>query len=135
MTDIHKGSCLCGEIQYEINGEIGEPGLCHCIMCRKHHGAPFAALSGVKWSDFRITAGEDQLGRYQSSEKVVRTFCSNCGSSLQFCREGPKGMFALAISTLDTPFETQPGQQIFTDYKAQWWPLQHEIQYFPEWPE
>ena len=38
---IYFGSCLCGEIRYEIHGEIGEIIQCHCQRCRKANGNNF----------------------------------------------------------------------------------------------
>ena len=51
MTD---GRCLCGALRYQIDGPFVDMVHCHCSMCRKHHGAPFATwavapLSGFRW--------------------------------------------------------------------------------------
>ncbi|WP_438269521.1 GFA family protein [Neptunomonas phycophila] len=35
------GSCLCGNVSYEISGEVGDIVHCHCVTCRKAHGAAF----------------------------------------------------------------------------------------------
>jgi len=37
---------------------------CHCTICRKHRGAPFATYVAAPLDAFRYTAGEDQLQRY-----------------------------------------------------------------------
>ena len=34
-----RGSCLCGGVRYEIDGQIGPALNCHCSMCRKATGA------------------------------------------------------------------------------------------------
>ncbi|MGD8767320.1 MAG: GFA family protein, partial [Methyloceanibacter sp.] len=36
-----KGSCACGQVQVETRGEPYRVGICHCMNCRKAHGAPF----------------------------------------------------------------------------------------------
>lgn len=38
------GQCLCGAISYEINGELGPVVNCHCLKCRRWHGAAFSLL-------------------------------------------------------------------------------------------
>lgn len=43
-----KGSCLCGEISYEIDSVDMPIVHCHCQTCRKAHAASFAATAGVK---------------------------------------------------------------------------------------
>jgi len=35
---MHKGSCLCGAIKFEVIGKLGSPDTCHCIECRKLTG-------------------------------------------------------------------------------------------------
>lgn len=35
------GRCLCGEIEYEYEGNTKWCGCCHCSICRQAHGAPF----------------------------------------------------------------------------------------------
>ena len=62
-----EGSCLCGAIRYEVSGAIGPMVYCHCSMCRKASGSSFATNAPVDAAGFRFTAGEDRLGRYESS--------------------------------------------------------------------
>lgn len=133
MTSIHKGSCLCGEIEYEIGGDLGDPSLCHCSMCRKQHGAPFGAYARVESSEFNIVKGADHVKSYRSSDDVCRTFCDICGSTLQFVRDD-RDYFGLAIGTLDSDFSKMPTEQIFTRDKSPWWPLTQEIPSYNLWP-
>ena len=39
------GSCLCGQVRYEVEGELGGFVHCHCQTCRKAHGS---AISGIR---------------------------------------------------------------------------------------
>src|SRR3982751_2407596 len=80
--DMHKGSCLCGAVHFEVDGELPPPDACHCTKCRKHSGHYFASTD-VPRDRVRIV-GMDAVSWYQSSEKVRRGFCSVCGSSLFF---------------------------------------------------
>ena len=52
---------------------------CHCSMCRKHHGTPFATWAAAPLAGFRYTAG-----RTRSALRLVagfhRSFCRVCGS-------------------------------------------------------
>ena len=41
------GSCLCGEVTYEISGKVGDIVHCHCQTCRKAHGAAFSSVAAV----------------------------------------------------------------------------------------
>lgn len=55
---VHKGSCLCGGIKYEIHGELTGTLHCHCSMCRKAHGAAFRTRASVRVKDFVWTNGD-----------------------------------------------------------------------------
>lgn len=77
---VAKGSCLCGSVQYELDGPFEVMSHCQCSMCRRHHGAAFATFVTVPLGSFRWVAGESALSTYQSSAYGKRTFCSKCGS-------------------------------------------------------
>ena len=37
------GSCLCGEVQYQVVGNLGIFQYCHCSRCQKFTGSAHAA--------------------------------------------------------------------------------------------
>ncbi len=39
----HSGGCLCGRVRFCVTGTPYRVGICHCLDCRKHHGALFHA--------------------------------------------------------------------------------------------
>jgi len=117
-----KGSCLCGQVRYEINGEIGPITHCHCLTCRKAHAAAFSSVAAVQLPDLAITMGESLLKHYESSPGKRRYFCSNCGSHIYAKREGQQH-YIIRIGTIDGDPRLRPVQHIFTRYKAPW----HEI--------
>ncbi len=41
----HTASCLCGDVRIVASGDPYRIGLCHCLDCRKHHGALFFAAA------------------------------------------------------------------------------------------
>ena len=61
------GSCLCGEVKYEISGEVGEIVHCHCQSCRKAHGSAFSSVASVSDTDFSLFIKEP-LGCFESSK-------------------------------------------------------------------
>jgi len=73
---------LCGQIRYEIQGELSDALNCHCWMCRKATGAAFRTRASVRARDFVWVNGEHLLSHYPSSPGETRTFCSVCGSTL-----------------------------------------------------
>ncbi|MCE2520679.1 MAG: GFA family protein, partial [Alphaproteobacteria bacterium] len=73
------GSCLCGAVRWLIDGPLTGMTHCHCSMCRKAHGAPFATYAAVDPESVTFLAGSDQTGVFESSPGAVRSFCSRCG--------------------------------------------------------
>ena len=35
------GGCLCGDVRVTTTGQPYRVGICHCLDCRKFHGAHF----------------------------------------------------------------------------------------------
>jgi hypothetical protein len=75
------GGCQCGAVRYALF-ETPESTVCHCRMCQKAVGGPFAVLSMVKSVNFVWTRGEP--ASFQSSTAAERHFCSACGTPLTF---------------------------------------------------
>lgn len=117
---VAKGSCLCGTVQYEVDGPFEVMSHCHCSMCRKHHGAAFATFVTVPLSGFRWVAGEEALSTYQSSAYGKRTFCGKCGSVMPTV-EVDTGVAFCPVGNLDGELGIQPQQSRFAGEKASLW--------------
>ena len=63
-----EGGCLCGEVRYAVDGEIGQVSHCHCSMCRRIHGAAFGTYGAVPKENFRWVSGADSVKTYPSSD-------------------------------------------------------------------
>ena len=74
--DRFTGGCLCGNVRIVASGQPYRVGLCHCLDCRKHHGALFHA-SAIFPADAVTVDGE-------SRDYEGRFFCPRCGSHLWF---------------------------------------------------
>jgi hypothetical protein len=98
-----RGACLCGAIQFELDPPSRFLAHCHCTMCRRAHGAVMVTWIGVLRPQFRLTAGEPALTRYQSSPGATRSFCNLCGTSLFFEAERWAGEIHIAAACLIDP--------------------------------
>jgi len=130
----HKGSCLCGKMQYETGELAKEVDFCHCTFCQKAHGAPFGCYVGlVDAGTFRWIAGGDDVGRYQSSPHSARLFCNACGSSLVAEIDGGR-MLAVTAATLDDELDVESTAHMFTRSKVSWYEIGANQQTFEEYP-
>jgi hypothetical protein len=129
----HRGSCLCGSVAYEITGELGEFGYCHCRSCRKASGSAHAANAPVDRACFRLVCGDETLREYESSPGKRRVFCSRCGSPLYVYFTATPDVLRLRLGSLDTPFAGRPRAHAFVADKATWEPIEGDLPQFPEW--
>jgi len=128
------GSCLCGGVKYEIQGELSDLSYCHCSECRQALGAAFAAYARVATDEFRWTSGEDLISTYESSPSVYRCFCSQCGSPLGgVVGEGDK-LSWVALGTVAGDPGVRPEAHIFVGSKAPWYQITDNLPQFDEWP-
>ena len=130
---MYVGSCLCRNVRYEINGELGDFGYCHCTSCRKASGSAHAANAPVARADFRLVSGADTLREFESSPGKLRAFCSACGSPLYAYLASTPEILRIRLGSLDTPFLKQPQAHTWVSDKAPWEPLQDGLPQFPEW--
>jgi hypothetical protein len=118
-----RGSCLCGDVRFEISGKLSAASHCHCSMCRKAHGAAFGTYAAAKAAEFRVVAGSERIKRYQSSPGIVRTFCARCGSTLHGLDESKPEVVDIVLGVIDGDPGVRPQSHIFVGSKAPW----HEI--------
>lgn len=113
------GGCLCGDVRIVALGRPYRVGLCHCLDCRKHHGALFYA-SAVFPQDVMTIDGETH--NYKG-----RSFCPNCGSSV-FARSADE--IEVHLGSLDAPNQLTPTYESWTIRRESWLPrLPHAKQY------
>ena len=131
---VHKGSCLCGRIRYEITGELGDFGYCHCTTCRKASGSVHAANSPVDRDRFRLVGGADVIREFESSPGKFRAFCSTCGSPMYAYLVAKRDVIRIRLGSLDTVFEKRPKAHTFVGHKADWEPsIRDDLPQFEGW--
>lgn len=117
---MHKGSCLCGAVSFEVSGELHPPDACHCRQCRRQSGH-FWASTDVPRAALTIH-GQERLTWYRSSEKVRRGFCATCGSALFWDPLG-KERIGIAMGAFDQPTGTRLAIHIFVAEKGDYYDI------------
>lgn len=132
---MNAGACLCGTLRYEVEGPFHTLMHCHCSMCRKHHGAPFATFVGAASKGFRWVQGEDAVREFRSSAEGVRRFCGTCGA----VAPTPMGdAVFMPAGNLEGDLGDAGGMHVFVGSKAPWHTIadalpQHDTMP-PGWP-
>lgn len=116
-----EGSCGCGQVRYQIRGELlGPITYCHCRRCRKHSGSSFGTTVGVRAEELAFVAGEAALGAWESSPGVRRHFATCCGSPIYKTDEANPQYCGLRMGTLDTDPGRSADMHFSTASKVPW---------------
>lgn len=105
------GGCLCGAVRLTATGDPDRVGLCHCLDCRKHHGALFYAAAIFPAAAVTV---EGETNAYEG-----RHFCPRCGSSV-FARSGEE--IEVHLGALDAPDQYVPTYESWTIRRESWLP-------------
>ena len=134
--DIINGSCLCGAVNYQIEGPFKIFQYCHCSRCRKFTGSAYASNLFVPPERFRWTSGEGMIRRYEhpDAKYFATNFCKQCGSSLPWAVKGGKNIIVTA-GTLDDDPGIKPMWNIFWRSKASWYEESSDLPKHDEFPK
>ena len=111
------GGCLCGAVRYELTAPPPGASYCHCRMCQKATGGPFAVFADLKADTFRVTQGT--LAVHPSSRVAERGFCADCGSPLTF-RYLDSQWISVTIGSLDDPDAVPPTEHAGIESQLAW---------------
>lgn len=114
------GGCLCGRVRITATGRPYRVGLCHCMDCRKHHGALFHASAIFPQGAVTITG--------ETRSHAGRHFCPICGSPL-FGQTGDE--IEVNLGTLDAPDQFQPTYELWAIRRESWLPPFTQMTQYP----
>ena len=77
-----RGECICGEIAFEVSGDLPKLYQCHCSICRKQAGSASNTGMIVAEENFRWLSGEEKATSYVKPTGFRSDFCCTCGSVL-----------------------------------------------------
>ena len=117
------GRCLCGQISYEISGDLIATAVCHCDHCQRQSGGAFSVNLIAVESQLAVTGTlstfEDR-GEHGDAVYVHRRFCGNCGSPIVSALVEPAGVIAIKAGTLDDKSTLAPTVEVWCESKQPW---------------
>src|SRR5262245_35405626 len=112
MSDTNlAGGRLCGAVRIALSGAPYRVGICHCLDCRKHHGAVFHTSAIFPETAVTIDGA--------TAEYRGRHFCPVCGSSL-FGRTGDE--IEVHVGCLDATSLVKPTYELWVCRREAWLP-------------
>ncbi|MFQ5466624.1 MAG: GFA family protein [Kiloniellaceae bacterium] len=116
-TAVLTGGCQCGAVRYALYKWPVGINVCHCRMCQKAVGGPFAALAPVRREDFAWTRGTP--GNFVSSTVAARQFCADCGTPLTFYYANGERI-SVTIGSLDQADQVPAIRQFGMESRIAW---------------
>ena len=72
----YKGSCHCGKVAFEVEGEIKQVLACNCSICQRKG----SLLWFVPLDELHLLTPEDAMATYMFNKHVIKhRFCPACG--------------------------------------------------------
>ena len=135
MTDKISGSCLCGDVTFEVENQFTNFFFCHCSLCRKITGSAhasnlFAAPDAVTWHSGRENV---EIFRHATSN-ISKAFCKKCGSGLPSVNQR-KTFTVVPAGSLDEAPDKDGANRIFWPNRAPWHDLIADAPAFDKFPK
>ena len=123
-----RGSCLCGDVRFVLDGPPLTARHCHCGRCRRARGAAHASNLMVESKGLRFTSGEDAIRRYKvpDAKYFTQSFCGRCGCKVPTVDLG-RELAIVPLGSLDDPTPMPPQEHIFTADIPRWSGIYDEL--------
>lgn len=121
------GRCLCGAVSFELAQPLRDVSLCHCVECRRWHGAA-APMTSVPGDQLSIVndAALRWIDSPDSDAHARRGFCGDCGSSL-FWDAPDRETISISAGALDAPTGLRTTEQIYTHQAGDYYELDSSL--------
>ena len=137
IEERQKGSCLCGEINYEFNRSSSLTAHhCHCKDCQKSTGSGKATIMLIPSDELKIT-GELKFYTVTGSagSHVTRGFCENCGSPLVSFVEENADLKFIKLGSLNDSSWINVESNFWSSTASSWSPADETILSFTHNPD
>lgn len=114
-----RGKCLCGDIQFEVQGKVPDLYQCHCSLCRKITGSSANAATLVHENSLTWLSGEEKITSFVDSTGYRSDFCSTCGSPVPNLL-GKTDNYWIPAGLLEESDGFNVVVHIYTQSKARW---------------
>ncbi len=130
----YSGSCLCGNIKYEITGNFEKFFFCHCKFCRKDTGSAHASNLFSSTAKLQWLKGKNEVKTFDyNNSGHVKSFCPNCSSALPNIQMDGK-LLVVPAGSLDSDIEIIPTGHIFLSERANWDSELEKVTHFENLP-
>lgn len=92
---IHAGSCHCGKIAFDVEGEFDSAMVCNCSYCRRTGNM----LAFTVPEAFHLRTPQSDVSTYLFNKQTISHYhCANCGVSTHGSGVAPDGRRMVAVN-------------------------------------
>ena len=132
---IARGSCLCGEVRFEVTLPFIIVHNCYCSRCRQERSAAFTTNGFTAEGAVNFTQGSDCLTSYKlpSAKYFTHVYCKICGSGLPRIDTG-RNIAVIPLGALDDDPGCKADDNIFITSKADWSEVDPNLPSYDRYP-
>ncbi len=130
-----RGSCLCGDVEFQVTEPFKIAHNCHCSRCRHARAAAHATNGFTSKEGVHFLKGEDRLKTYKlpGARYFTQVFCRRCSSAMPRI-DLERGIAVIPFGALDDDPGIRPADHIFTAHMAGWHEITDDLPRFEEGP-
>jgi len=129
---VYKGSCMCGAVKVEVEGEPIIMAVCHCKLCRAWSASPVTGASLWAPDKVKITHGQDNIASYAHVKGHDRTWCTKCGGHVLTDHSTTYHAIDVYASILED-FNYEPA--VHVNYESSILPMKDGLPKFKDFPK
>ena len=115
-----RGSCWCGQVQFEVREPFVTLNFCHCTSCKRISGGVGTANGRARTEWIDVTQGRELITTYQPEEGTAKSFCSICGSNLFGAGWPESEHTSIRLTAIDKGLDDKPDAHTYTRSVAPW---------------
>lgn len=143
MSFTKKGSCLFGEIAYQVNDAPLFTHACHCTTCQKITGTSYWLSMSVLEKDFEILTGKPEIVYPPQQHGIAaKHYCANCACNVYGTHTYLENLVLPATGTFEDTNWLELKRIIFVRGKQPWIQIPKNVPAFEEryerakvWPQ
>lgn len=129
-----RGKCLCGEIEFELHGDVPNLYQCHCSLCRKVTGSAANAAFRIGADQFAWISGSVQIREFVTESGFKSHFCATCGSPVPNLTSNDSAYW-IPAGLLEDSSELELVAHLYVASRAAWDVIADVGEQFDEMPD
>ena len=129
-----RGKCLCGAIEFELNGDVPNLYQCHCSLCRKVTGSAANAAFRIAADQFDWISDSSEIREFVTESGFKSHFCASCGSPVPNLTSNDSAYW-IPVGLLEETGELELVAHLYVASKAAWDVIAEAGEQFDEMPD